>query len=869
MKYHLFLICVSQPAIMLLGDAYYKLGEYRRAIEYHQQLLAIIRKGRDSALGQRNERLAFSHQSDERWALQALENSYRALGDYTNATSSKEQRLAIEKAMVNGTLNVGSTTGYLGKEPVQGGNTKPEADRLLKKGEETKNAETKIAILQQALEIYRQIKDREGEQDTLLELGRAYNALGTKHLSDDLSLQQKQAQVQSNYRKAIDYTQESLSIAAERKDPHSIDSILDSLGSAYSMLAFISPTFGDYSTAVEAQQKYVEILRNKPVSVFTIQALLNLGEMYYRLGDYSKAIDYENQSLAVAKALKDRDGERATLSILGSIYLTLGDFSKAIDYHQKSLVIARELKNLEGEGAALNELGVSLEGIGKLVDSERNLKESISVWERQRKESIAAYRGGVDAGKVELLENQSTTYRSLQRVLVAQNKPVEALEISERSRARAFVDLLAFNIQRQGDPSKIIPHISIPEIKAIAKEQNATLVEYSLIDSASGGFYNFGTRLTAQPLPKSTLYVWVIQPSGAVTFRQVDLSPLKQSNTSADPLDYLIASARCQEDIDCAPGLIPRGKPRSGQRKRIVRNAPQPDQARASSTSPESTPPYSELQHLHKILIEPIADLLPKDPNAQVIFVPQGSLFLVPFAALQDSQDKYLIERHTIRVAPSIQVLELTRQQHQKVQKAGLQQPLIVGNPSMPMQLSPLPNAQREAEVIATLLKTKAITGSQATKAAVLRQMPSARIIHLATHGLLDSEIGLNSAIALAPDGTGKPNDGLLTADEILNLKLNAELVVLSACSTGKGRITGDGVIGLSRSLMTAGVPSVLVSLWAVPDDSTAFLMQEFYKQLQRNSDKAQALRQSMLQTLKQYPDIRSWSAFVLMGESQ
>ena len=98
-------------------------------------------------------------------------------------------------------------------------------------------------------------------------------------------------------------------------------------------------------------------------------------------------------------------------------------------------------------------------------------------------------------------------------------------------------------------------------------------------------------------------------------------------------------------------------------------------------------------------------------------------------------------------------------------------------------------------------------------------------------------------------------------------MKLKAELVVLSACDTGQGFITGDGVIGLSRSLITAGVPSVIVSLWSVPDAPTASLMTEFYKHLQRNPDKAQALRQAMLTTMKQHSDPKDWAAFTLIGE--
>ncbi len=144
---------------------------------------------------------------------------------------------------------------------------------------------------------------------------------------------------------------------------------------------------------------------------------------------------------------------------------------------------------------------------------------------------------------------------------------------------------------------------------------------------------------------------------------------------------------------------------------------------------------------------------------------------------------------------------------------------------------------------------------------------------HLATHGLLDygqpREFGIRDipgAIVLA---SSSQDDGLLTAREILDLDLNAELVVLSACDTGGGNITGDGVVGLSRSFIAAGTPSVIVSLWQVPDDATAMLMTEFYRQLQQNPDKAQALRQAMLVTMGDHPAVRDWAAFTLIGEAE
>lgn len=170
-------------------------------------------------------------------------------------------------------------------------------------------------------------------------------------------------------------------------------------------------------------------------------------------------------------------------------------------------------------------------------------------------------------------------------------------------------------------------------------------------------------------------------------------------------------------------------------------------------------------------------------------------------------------------------------------------------------------------------MNTQPLIGNKATKAAVIERLPQARFVHFATHGIFDDIEGINSLIALAPNTntnkqSDKNNDGLLTAGEIIDLKLNAELVVLSACDTGRGRITGDGVIGLSRSLISAGVPSVLVSLWSVPDAPTAKLMTEFYKNLQKNPDKAQALRQAMLTTMKSSPNPVDWAAFTLIGEA-
>nr|WP_277882613.1 CHAT domain-containing protein [Microcoleus sp. FACHB-68] len=449
-----------------------------------------------------------------------------------------------------------------------------------------------------------------------------------------------------------------------------------------------------------------------------------------------------------------------------------------------------------------------------------------------------------DAQKISIFETQQGAYEFLQKVLIAQNKTNSALEVAERGRARAFVELLS---QKLSNNPNNLPALkpTLTQIQQIAKAQNATLVQYSIIREE----FKIGDK---QEWRESELYIWVINPAGVVTFRKADLKPLwQQQNTN---LAKLVTVTR--ESIGVRGlGII------------SVELGPEAVQKQQANQT-------QSLQKLHQLLIAPIADLLPSDANSPVVFIPQQALFLVPFAALQDEKGTYLIDKHTILTAPSIQVLELTRKQRQTVLGKEM---LIVGNPTMPsislqvgeepVQLSELKGAETEAQEIAKLFNTQPLIGSQATETAIKQQIYGAKIVHLATHGLIDDfGFGVPGAVALAPGGK---EDGLLTSGEILDLKINAELVVLSACDTGRGEITGDGVIGLSRSLISAGTPTVIVSLWAVPDAPTANLMSQFYRNLQQDPNKAQALRQAMLTTKQQHPNPRDWAAFTVIGEAE
>lgn len=573
----------------------------------------------------------------------------------------------------------------------------------------------------------------------------------------------------------------------------------------------------DYPQAIRHYQDALALAKQQGDREGEANALGNLGNVYLVSDDANRALEAYQDSLAIAESRGDRQSIMENLGGLGSAYELAGNADQALLQYQRMVAIARQLNTPLNEGTALNNLGGALTRLGRLSEGEQQLQTAIRLWERLRQNLS-------DTDRVALFETQQVTYQQLQENLIRQGKPEAALEAAEQGRAQAFLALL---LQRQSAATPGIQPTAptFAQIQAIARQRNATLVEYSLLP---------------KPGQRADILIWVVQPNGALTFRQVE---------TEKPLTELVQVARESIGVRFA-GVV----------------------ARPDAPAPDPTIEAEQFKTLHQLLIEPIASVLPQDPDAPVILVPHRELFLVPFAALQDDAGTHLIERHTLLNVPALQMLTMAAPDR----RSPTGEAVVVGNPIMPTRdtltealpqpLRPLPGAEQEARAIATALGTEPLIGRQATETTVTQKLSAAPIIHLATHGILDDAQGLQSAIALTPDAQ---NDGWLTAEELLDLNLSAHLAILSACDTGQGRITGDGVIGLSRSLVTAGIPSVIVSIWAVPDAPTAELMTEFYRQLDQTRNKAQALRRAMLVTRENHPNPRNWAAFVLIGEAE
>jgi tetratricopeptide (TPR) repeat protein len=787
-----------------IGLVYYSLGQYQKALDFYQQSLAISQQVGDKAgegttlnniglvytsLAQYQKALNFYQQSlaisqqignkaGEGTTLSNTGGVYSSLGKYQKALDFYQQALVIRK-------QIGDKTG----EGVTLSNIGLVYDNLGR-------YQKALDFYQQSLVIRKQVGDKAGESTTLSNIGGVYSSLG-------------------QYQKSLDFYQQSLTISQQIGDK-----LVE--GKTFNNIGLVHHNLEQYQKALDFYQKSLTISQQIGDKSGEGTTLNNIGLVYRSLEQYQKALDFYQKSLAIRKQIDDKSGEGITLNNIGRVYHSLGQYRKALDFYQQSLAIRKQIDDKAGEGITLNNIGAAYIAQGEYVRAEKLLFAAIEIWDKLRT-SLS------DDQKISLFAQQIDTYKFLQQALISQNKIEQALEISERGRARAFIDLLTSKATNNNDAIGKLP--TITDIKKIARQQKSTLVEYSVISD-------------------DKLYIWIVKPTGEIAFEQVYLKSLKT------PIDKLVENSRL------SIGVQGRG-------------------IKVSQT--EGTSHKQRLQQLHDILFKPIAKHLPKNPNERIIFVPHEFLFLVPFPALIDENQKYLIEKHTILTAPAIQVLEFTKKKNSTpVKFAALSQneKLIVGNPIMPFigipptRLSNLPGSEVETRLIASLLNAKPLIGKEATKTAVMGRINNAKLIHLATHGLLDG-FGerIPGAIALSPDSPPSPknaNEGLLRTSEIVeNLKLQADLIVLSACDTGKGEITGDGVLGLSRALITAGAKSLIVSLWQVPDKATSDLMVAFYQELEKNPDKARALRQAMLKTKEKYPGAANWAAFTIIGNPE
>ncbi len=557
-------------------------------------------------------------------------------------------------------------------------------------------------------------------------------------------------------------------------------------------------------------------------------AAVGLGTLSAARGDYAQAAAFWQRYLdgldrtAQPPNVTTSDAERAIgLGLLARARTVLGEMKAAESAAGQAIELAERSGALLDRAIALETAGFVASRAGHEPEAEQRLRSAIAA------RTAARIAGERDPGlRIASLDQLSPAFELLISSLVRQGRTMSAFEAAEESRDRAFHEAIGDRQAGAGD-QRSTPKFA--EMAAYARDHDATLVEYALLYDPAQALA--ATRFEGlQETFEDRLLIWVVQPDGGLRFESVDLAARRRADgtTLGGSIRYFLTLVRAGQSTD-------------DDSEREV------------------------LAELYRTLIAPIAAHLPAREAARVVFVPQGPLFLVPFAALRTPSGRAVAESWTVSTAPSIAAITAARPP--RTGRPPANEILVVGGPRFApeLRLANLAHARDEAQAIAERFAAHPLLGTDATKRAVLDRIDPARWLHLATHGLLGtSEPGaLPGAIVLAPE---HGDLGLLEADEIRRRHLNADLAVLSACDSGLGRISGDGVFGLSRAFLLAGASGVVASLWQIDDAKTKDLMLDFYDRLAAGDDAPSALRAAQRAAIARGEPVARWAPFIFVG---
>jgi CHAT domain-containing protein len=677
------------------------------------------------------------------------------------------------------------------------------------------------------------------------------------------------------------------------------------------------------------------------------ETLNNLGLVYDSMGDQQKALDNYNQTLPLVRAIGNRLGEARTLNNIGSAYDALGDKQKALDYHNQALKLSRDV------GDRLREAKVRY-GIAR-VESQRNrlkqardqIEQTIKIVESLRaKLSSPELRASYRATTQQYYDLYIDVLMRMGRRAPRSNLVAEALQVSERARARSLIELLteagadirqgvdAALVERERELQEQINDKTTEQIQSLGDPKKADQVAALAreIEQLTAELRDTQSRIRAS----SPRYAALTQPQ-PLTAREIQ-NQILDANTML--LEYSLGEERSYLWAVTKTSLrgftLPKRETIESAARRYyelitARNQSQPNesyqrkQTRIANADAESREAGLALS---RMLLEPVTGRL---GNRRLIIVADGALQYLPFAALPKPTDgtvtlssmyRPMIASHEIVTLPSASTLAVLRREaagrpaaaktvaviadpvfeakdervktveikaektDEKKSEAAVAEPsriLLVksakdaGAAGAEFRIPRLPNTRSEAEAILSLASSgsgKSTFDFAATRAAATdAELAQYRIVHLATHGFLNSlNPELSGLVFSLLDEKSAPQNGFLLAPEIYNLRLPAtDLVVLSACQTGLGKeVRGEGVVGLTRGFMYAGAPRVVVSLWNVSDRATADLMKSFYQgMLARGLRPAAALRSAQIEMSKQrrWRAPYYWAAFGLQGE--
>lgn len=614
-------------------------------------------------------------------------------------------------------------------------------------------------------------------------------------------------------------------------------------------------------------------------------------------GQYDEAFTTYQKAMENFVACGDRKMELKALVGLGLCKQQQGlkngkpeDLSNALTYFKKAEPLAQTLGSLEGQWDCAIGQGFCERRVGDKAGAEANFRKAISLFEKEKGQYSR------DDSKTYTLDLRASSFEELISLLTDEKRHDEALEIAERGRARAFLDLLEGrrrNVFGRDRVAAITGGDGLSPTIAPAADKPSARVEVAMLPEAMVRSVDILPREFASG--SNSISSQLDTALSPVNAQAPDLNELRSliRNSHGWVLEYFAGPDRLYTWLVNPQGNVETAAVTAINHSALISKV-------SASYQSIITPPKNfadlananrqrqeNLVELYKILIAPVRDKLPANADEVITVVPHAELFKVPFAALTDASGKLLIEEHTLATTPAIGVFRATQKIASDMPQ-GKDKLLAFGNPTLKVVagLGALPYAEKEVQKLASIFGADNSTikiGVEANKQNLRELAPGSSVIHLATHGLIDEERPMDSAVLLSGKGD---DDGILSVKEILQLPpLKAKLVTLSACQTGRGKITGDGVAGLSRAFIIAGTPSVLVSLWNVDDVMTEYQMEAFYRDYLKGEHKARSLRDAQLKTIafmekgmpagtmasgvKIRANPRYWAAFQLVGNNE
>jgi CHAT domain-containing protein len=782
-------------ALGSLGLAYYSLSKYDKAIEFHLQSLAIARE--------------IKNRKGEGQSLNNLGNAYYSLGKYDKAIEFYLQRLAIARE-IKDRGGEGNALGSLGL-----------AYYSLSKYDKA------IEFQLQSLAITREIKDRHGEGQSLGNLGIAYYYLGKYDKAIEFKLQalailreikDRRGEGQSlgnlgaaydslgKYDKAIVFKLQRLVIAREIKDRLGEGNAMGNLGLAYQFL-------GKYDEAIEFYLQYLEIAREIKDRGGEGRALANLGIAYQALSKYDKAIEFQLQALAILREIKDRNGEGAALGNLGNSYYSVGKYDKAIEFYLQYLTISREIKSRDGERISLNNLGVAFNNLKQPNLAILFYKQSVNVLELIRKD-IKKLDKDLQQSYLTTVE---ITYRDLADILLQQNRIIEALQVLDLLKVQELEDYLK-NIKGSDRSAQgvrlLAPELALSDKLLAISPDNSQDINNQLANQIQ---QLPKTEINKVPdylnqIPRGTvlLYPFILGDRlEIILFAPNNLPIRRTTKISKDQLETLISDFRA--------GLLDAG-------------------------SEDFREPSIQLYNL---LIKPIETELAQLNTKTILYAPDGQLRYIPIAALYDGK-QWLVEKYQISNLIAYTLSDFTPQPKNLPNilagafggKAG----------DRKFGQTALPATAREVQAIANSFQNSVtLIEEQFSRKAIESRFKNHNILHLATHAEFNSGTPDNSFIIFG-------NGDKIRLNEITDWQIpNIDLIILSACQTGVGKLgSGVEILGFGYQVQKAGAKQAIASLWSVNDEGTQALMEAFYDELKKGDvSSTEALHRAQVALIK------------------